>query len=43
MVKPPDDMLHPSAMEWLLDSDPSVRRQALREFTDAPAEVVAAE
>jgi hypothetical protein len=27
----------------LLDSDPSIRRQALRDLTDAPAEEVAAE
>lgn len=28
---------------WLLDSDPSIRWQVLRDLTDAPAEVVAAE
>jgi len=30
-------------IEWLLDSDPSIRWQVLRDLTDAPAEVVAAE
>lgn len=29
--------------EWLLDSDPSVRWQVLRDLTDEPADVVAAE
>lgn len=32
-----------SVMEWLLDSDPAIRWQVLRDLTDAPAEVVAAE
>ena len=31
------------ALEWLLDSDPAIRWQALRDLTDAPAEVVATE
>src|SRR5579871_6389656 len=30
-------------IQWLLDSDPSIRWQALRDLTDAPAEEVAAE
>jgi hypothetical protein len=30
-------------LDWMLDSDPSVRWQALRDLADAPAEVVAAE
>jgi hypothetical protein len=30
-------------MQWLLDSDPSIRWQVLRDLTDAPADVVAAE
>ena len=29
--------------EWLLDSDPSIRWQVMRDLTDAPAEEVAAE
>ena len=29
--------------EWLLDSDPSIRWQVMRDLTDAPAELVAAE
>jgi hypothetical protein len=32
-----------SVIEWLLDSDPSVRWQVMRDLTDAPAEEVAAE
>src|SRR5271168_819280 len=32
-----------SVLDWLLDSDPSIRWQALRDLGDAPAEVVAAE
>ena len=32
-----------SVVEWLLDSDPSIRWQVLRDLTDAPAERVAAE
>jgi hypothetical protein len=30
-------------IDWLLDSDPSIRRQVMRDLTDEPAEVVAAE
>jgi len=30
-------------LDWLLDSDPAIRWQALRDLADAPAEVVAAE
>ncbi len=32
-----------TAVDWLLDSDPAIRWQALRDLVDAPAEVVAAE
>jgi hypothetical protein len=32
-----------TAVDWLLDSDPSIRWQAMRDLTDEPAEVVAAE
>ena len=32
-----------SVIEWLLDSDPSIRWQVLRDLTGAPAEEVAAE
>lgn len=32
-----------SVIPWLLDSDPSIRWQALRDLTDAPADEVAAE
>lgn len=30
-------------IEWLLDSDPSIRWQVMRDLTDAPAEMVSAE
>jgi hypothetical protein len=33
----------PSVIRWLLDSDPSIRWQVLRDLTGAPAEEVAAE
>ena len=32
-----------TVQEWLLDSDPAIRWQVLRDLVDAPAEVVAAE
>ncbi|RPI78436.1 MAG: squalene cyclase, partial [Chloroflexi bacterium] len=32
-----------SVIRWLLDSDPSIRWQVMRDLTDAPAEEVAAE
>ena len=32
-----------SVMEWLLDSDPAIRWQVLRDLTDTPAETVASE
>jgi hypothetical protein len=32
-----------SVIDWLLDSDPAVRWQVLRDLLDAPAEIVAAE
>src|SRR6266702_5754397 len=32
-----------AVLDWLLDSDPSIRWQALRDLVDAPNEVVAAE
>jgi hypothetical protein len=32
-----------TVVDWLLDSDPSVRWQVLRDLTDAPVEEVAAE
>lgn len=32
-----------TVVEWLLDSDPSIRWQVMRDLTDAPAEEVAAE
>jgi hypothetical protein len=32
-----------SVLDWLLDSDPAIRWQAMRDLTDAPADQVAAE
>lgn len=32
-----------TVLNWLLDSDPAIRWQVLRDLTDAPAEIVAAE
>ena len=32
-----------SPIEWLLDSDPAIRWQVMRDLTDAPADAVAAE
>jgi len=32
-----------SVIQWLLDSDPSIRWQVLRDLTDAPDKVIAAE
>jgi hypothetical protein len=32
-----------TVLEWLLDSDPAIRWQVLRDLTDAPDDVVAAE
>jgi hypothetical protein len=32
-----------SALDWLLDADPAIRWQAMRDLTDAPADRVAAE
>ena len=32
-----------SVLEWLLDSDPAIRWQVLRDLAHAPADVVAAE
>src|SRR5207248_9446496 len=32
-----------TVVDWLLDSDPAIRWQVLRDLTDAPAEDVAAE
>jgi hypothetical protein len=32
-----------TVLDWMLDADPSIRWQALRDLADAPAEIVAAE
>ncbi len=39
----PLESANPAVVKWLLDSDPSIRWQVLRDLTDAPAEEVAAE
>ena len=39
----PRDMSALTVVDWLLDSDPSVRWQVMRDLTDAPADEVAAE
>lgn len=36
-------MITKSVVDWLLDSDPAIRWQVLRDLVDAPAEVVSAE
>jgi hypothetical protein len=41
--KQQDPKLKRSVIRWLLDSDPSIRWQAMRDLTDAPDEEVAAE
>jgi hypothetical protein len=33
----------PSVIEWLLDSDPSIRWQVMRDLTESPTEIVSAE
>jgi hypothetical protein len=35
--------LNDPVVEWLLDADPSIRWQVMRDVTDTPAAVVAAE
>ena len=32
-----------SAIDWMLDSDPAIRWQVMRDLTDAPADEVDAE
>jgi hypothetical protein len=32
-----------TVLKWLLDSDPAIRWQVMRDLTDAPADEVAAE
>jgi hypothetical protein len=47
MTSPCIDAHAPSSnatiIDWLLDSDPSIRWQVMRDLTDAPAEILAAE
>jgi hypothetical protein len=45
-MPPADELIRPSSdpvIDWLLDADPSVRWQVMRDLTDTPAELVAAE
>jgi len=39
LPRPPNDVV----VDWLLDTDPAIRWQVMRDLTDAPAEIVAAE
>src|SRR5262249_11321871 len=41
--RPRRQAIDDTVIEWLLDADPSIRWQVMRELTDTPAEVVAAE
>jgi len=36
-------MMNAAVIDWLLDSDPSIRWQVMRDLTDAPVEAVVAE
>jgi hypothetical protein len=42
-AKPQASALRPSVIRWLLDSDPSIRWQVMRDLTDATADEVGAE
>lgn len=42
-MRPEDCQPTPRQIQWLLDADPSIRWQVLRDLTDAPAETIAAE
>src|SRR5918996_261659 len=39
----PSSMAGMNVIDWLLDSDPAIRWQVMRDLTDAPADEVAAE
>ncbi len=43
MKKNPSSKQNDTVIQWLLDSDPSIRWQTMQDLTDAPAEQVAAE
>jgi hypothetical protein len=36
-------VMHDPVIDWLLDADPSIRWQVMRDLTDTPADIVAAE
>jgi hypothetical protein len=42
-MRPHDYAPRPAHLKWLLDSDPAIRWQVMRDLTDEPANVVAAE
>lgn len=42
-MSPRDDTPRPALLKWLLDSDPAIRWQAMRDLTDAPPADIAAE
>src|SRR5258707_15804777 len=35
--------MHSATIDWLLDADPSIRWQVMRDLTQTPAEIIAAE
>jgi hypothetical protein len=43
MKRPDEHAPKDAVLEWLLDSDPSIRWQVMRDLTDTPTDVVAAE
>ncbi len=42
-MRPRDDNPRPATLKWLLDSDPAVRWQVMRDLTDAPPAAIASE
>ena len=42
-MRPDDDALRPAVLKWLLDSDPAIRWQVMRDLTDEAPNVIAAE
>ncbi|MCX6620308.1 MAG: hypothetical protein NTY38_04385, partial [Acidobacteria bacterium] len=42
-MRPHDSALRPAVLKWLLDSDPAIRWQAMREFTGETPTAIAAE
>jgi hypothetical protein len=42
-MRPQDDEPRPALLKWLLDSDPAIRWQVMRDLTGGPPEAIAAE